>query len=42
MAELGEGAVEMVLQLMTDDAEAEMPVTDVTVQGRLVVRASSG
>jgi DNA-binding LacI/PurR family transcriptional regulator len=42
MAELGEGAVEMVLQLLTDDVEAEMPVTDVTVQGRLVVRASSG
>ena len=42
MAELGEGAVEMVLQLLTDDVEAEIPVTDVTVQGRLVVRASSG
>jgi DNA-binding LacI/PurR family transcriptional regulator len=47
MAELGEGAVEMVLQLLTDDVEADMPVTDmpvtdVTVQGRLVVRASSG
>jgi len=42
MAELGEGAVEMVLQLLTDDVEAEMPVADVTVQGRLVVRASSG
>jgi DNA-binding LacI/PurR family transcriptional regulator len=42
MAELGEGAVEMVLQLLTDDVEAEAPVTDVMVQGRLVVRASSG
>jgi DNA-binding LacI/PurR family transcriptional regulator len=42
MAELGNGAVEMVLQLLTDDVEAETPVTNVTIQGRLVVRASSG
>jgi DNA-binding LacI/PurR family transcriptional regulator len=42
MAELGNGAVEMVLQLLTDDVEAETPVTNVTMQGRLVVRASSG
>jgi DNA-binding LacI/PurR family transcriptional regulator len=42
MAELGEGAVDMVLQLLADDVEAETLVTDVTIQGHLVVRASSG
>jgi DNA-binding LacI/PurR family transcriptional regulator len=42
MAELGNGAVEMVLQLLTDDVGVETPVTNVTIQGRLVVRGSSG
>ena len=41
MAELGNGAVEMVLQLLTDGVGAETPVTNVTIQGRLVVRGSS-
>jgi DNA-binding LacI/PurR family transcriptional regulator len=39
---LGEGAVEMVLTLLSDDDGRELPETNVTICGRLVVRASSG
>jgi LacI family transcriptional regulator/LacI family repressor for deo operon, udp, cdd, tsx, nupC, and nupG len=42
MAELGQGAMEMVLALLADDVGSELPVTDVTIKGRLIVRASSG
>jgi DNA-binding LacI/PurR family transcriptional regulator len=42
IAELGRRAMEMVLQLLADDGQSEISVTDVRIQGRLVVRASSG
>jgi DNA-binding LacI/PurR family transcriptional regulator len=42
VAELGNGAVEMVLTLLSDDVPSEQAVTDVQVCGRLVVRDSSG
>jgi DNA-binding LacI/PurR family transcriptional regulator len=42
VAQLGQGAIEMVLTLLSDDVPNEQPVTDVQVCGQLVVRASSG
>jgi DNA-binding LacI/PurR family transcriptional regulator len=42
VAQLGQGAIEMMLALLSDDAPTEQSVTDVQVRGRLVVRASSG
>jgi DNA-binding LacI/PurR family transcriptional regulator len=42
MAELGRGAMEMVLSLLSEDVRDQESVTDVMVKGHLVVRASSG
>jgi DNA-binding LacI/PurR family transcriptional regulator len=42
VAKLGRGAMEMVLTLLSDGDRSELPVTNVTVRGRLIVRASSG
>jgi DNA-binding LacI/PurR family transcriptional regulator len=42
VAQLGQGAIEMMLALLSDDAPSEQSVTDVQVRGRLVIRASSG
>jgi DNA-binding LacI/PurR family transcriptional regulator len=42
VAELGRGAIEMVLALLSDDVPSQPPVTDVQICGRLIVRASSG
>ena len=42
IAELGRGAMEMVLTLLSEDVQDQVPVADVMVKGRLIVRASSG
>ncbi|HSR31624.1 MAG TPA: LacI family DNA-binding transcriptional regulator [Anaerolineae bacterium] len=42
IARLGQGAVEMVLALLSDDDAGERAVADTRVRGKLVVRASSG
>jgi DNA-binding LacI/PurR family transcriptional regulator len=42
VARLGRGAMEMVLTLLSDDGRSKLPVANVTVCGRLIVRASSG
>lgn len=42
IADLGRGAVETVLALLSDEVPSSVPSADHTVQGRLVVRASSG
>jgi hypothetical protein len=34
--------MEMVLRLLADDGQPELSVTDLLIQGRLIVRASSG
>jgi DNA-binding LacI/PurR family transcriptional regulator len=39
---LGRGAVEIVLAFLSDDGSSERTVTDVTLRGQLIVRASSG
>jgi DNA-binding LacI/PurR family transcriptional regulator len=39
---LGGGAVETVLAFLADDGRGERAVSDVTLRGRLIVRASSG
>jgi DNA-binding LacI/PurR family transcriptional regulator len=39
---LGRGAMEMVLNLLSDDVQDELLATDVAICGRLIVRASSG
>lgn len=42
VARLGSGAMETLLALLADDGCSEPPVANVTVCGRLIVRASSG
>jgi LacI family repressor for deo operon, udp, cdd, tsx, nupC, and nupG len=42
IAELGRTAIELMLALLSDDAHGEVAVPNVTIQGRLIVRASSG
>jgi DNA-binding LacI/PurR family transcriptional regulator len=39
---LGRGAVQMVLDLLSDEADTEQPVANLRIRGRLIVRASSG
>jgi LacI family transcriptional regulator/LacI family repressor for deo operon, udp, cdd, tsx, nupC, and nupG len=39
---LGRGAVQMVLDLLSDDTDPEQPVANLRIRGRLIVRASSG
>ena len=42
IAGLGQGAMEMLLALLLDDGRGQPPVTNVTLRGKLIVRASSG
>ena len=42
VGKLGRGAMEMVLTLLSDEDRSALSVTNVTVCGRLIVRASSG
>ena len=42
IAGLGQGAMEMLLALLLDDGRGQPPVTNVTIRGKLIVRASSG
>jgi LacI family repressor for deo operon, udp, cdd, tsx, nupC, and nupG len=42
IAEMGRGAIELMLALLSDEGRSELPGPNVTLKGQLTVRASSG